>query len=183
MDGLRVRLLDFSKSLKWKNTLKKDKNTRVLLPSSPERGGNSAVWDSGSGGGDQPGHQEAEGVGSTSVRGEEPADPLWHCLHQARAAGSGADHRGLELPLGRHHPAAHRSHRCRYCSMSGSKDSGCVCIVWCNKVSVHISIWFRHHIPLWWTLRGDLSVHSVSVEFWKTDASFVSASLFILTQK
>lgn len=130
------------------------------MSSSSERRGNTALWDSGSGGGDRPGHQEAEGVGSPSARGEEPADPLGHRLHPAGAAGSGAYHRGLELPLGCHHPTAHRSHRCWYCSLLwacvfvGERTAFESACVWWNKVSVHISIFIS---PLWWTLRRDLS--------------------------
>ena len=114
----------------------------------PERGGNSALRDSGSGRRDWSSHQEAEGLGGSSAGGKEPADPLRHRLHSAGAARSGAHHWGVELPLGYHHPAAHRSHRCRYCGLLRAYacvyacQRVCECrwkgSVWWNEVRVQI---------------------------------------------
>lgn len=128
----------------------------MFSSASSERGRSTVLWNFRVGRGDRPRHQETERVGCTSARGKEPADHLRHRLHPAGAAGSGAHHRGLELPVGRHHPAARRSHRCRYGWTAVCLEQAHQYVFKGDEVSVHILVATRHPNTSRWTLRAVL---------------------------
>lgn len=119
----------------------------VSLSSFKEWSGDPTLWDYWFGRGDQPGHQEAEGLGCPEACREEPADPLGHRIHQTGATRCGAYHRGLELPLGCHHSTTHWSHCCWYCSLhvcvsgwKGSVHCTSACMWWSTLCQISVSV-------------------------------------------
>ena len=88
-----------------------------------------AVWDSGTGGRDQPGYRESGRVGCSSARREEPPNHIRWGLCAAGASGSGAHHWSLELPLGCHPAAAGGSYCCWYWIYPYTSVDRCRCMV------------------------------------------------------